>query len=635
MRTFIRTQAELEAFCLDVCEDKEVTHVSADVETEYIQEDNPEKSHPWQLDLHGIGVCAGKDKQAYIVHDPSLDYSVLDVLFHTFPVVFHNATFDIGVLEAHKALSAVDEAKVHDTMIMSYMLDENKESHKLKDLAVRDLKVPADKVVRLKDVGEKPTLEKMPQTNLFDDVKDEKVKLAESVEQWEKTMGEYCMDDCDYTHRLFSKYKKEMEEQPTVGKVYWELEIPFMKVLYSMEKNGIAIDEAYLGELSEKVEQRLIDIGAEIYKEAGREFTIGSPKQLQEVFAEKKIQIPEEFKTKTGAASTGVQALEHLAEQGVTLAANVLKYRELVKLQNTYIQALPKKATKGIVHCSWWQIGAKTGRISCRSPNLQNIPRRDDDMNIRKAFVPKPGNVFVIADYSQIELRIMAYCSQDPTLIQTYQDGGDVHKATAEKLGCDRVTAKQVNFGLNYGRTAMGMSKGLGMTVEEAEKFIEKYFQEFPKVKEFMDRAKQTVQNHKYVETVIGRRRRFSEYNRMPVEVVGKPGLSYEKMDKWDRKTINRQRLILNGRIERQACNAIIQGSAADIIKIAMRNMHDKLKPFGAYLLVQIHDEVLVECPKDKADEVVVVVKECMESAVTLKGVPLLSEPKIATSWEK
>lgn len=634
-RQIIRTQAELDAFCVAVSEDKDVTLIAADTETEWLAEDAVTASGrwlPWQLDLYGTGIYAGKKHEAYIVHDPTFDYSCLDVLFHSYPLVFHNAPFDLHVMETHKLITQIDLMDVQDTKLMSHVENENKTSHSLKDLAGSVLHVKKEEIVRLGDVGAKPVKE---EGTLFAGSAEAEKEYEDAVKAWELKLADYCMDDCKYTYKLYEKFKKLMDaESPDLWKVYSKLEVPFMRVLYDMQRRGIVLDKEYLNTLSAKVEDVLLDLGSKIYQEAGRQFDINSPKQLQAILIEKKITVPPEYVTPKGAVSTNVAAMTHLAGEGIKLAEYILKYRELTKLQSAFIQSLPKLAVKGIIHCNWNQGGTVTGRLSSSKPNLQQIPRRDDDLNIRKAFKPREGHVFVIADYSQVELRIMAYYSQDKRLLKTYQENGDIHAETAKLIGCERVVAKQINFGLNYGRTAYGLAKDkkLKLSVQDAEKFIARYFEQFPRVKQFMDRANNTVRTKKFVETITGRRRRFQGYNRLPMQ---KGSAQWEDLDLGAQKEILRERDSENRYMERQGCNAIIQGSASDLMKIAMRNMHAKLKPMGAHLLLQIHDEVVVECPKEIAEDVLKIVKHEMEHAVELDGVPLLADPKIADSWEK
>lgn len=627
-RQIIREQAELEEFCMSLVDDNEVQHIACDVETEELSKT---KRLPWELELYGVGICGSRKYQAYIVKsDKITDWSVVDSLLHSRPVVFHNAKFDVPVLETAGILSQTSDVDLHDTMLLSYVQDENRFSHGLKQLSQSLLKVKDEDLVKYGDIGSKPQFD----LNLFSETSEEKATQEKTLTDWEERMGNYCMDDCYNTHRLYTKFISKLnEEDPSLIAVYEKIEIPFLRILMDMERRGITLDLEYLKTLEAEIDSRLVDLGAEIYKEAGREFNIASTQQLGEIlFTEKGYALPNDYKTSKGALSTGVSALEYLRDkQDCKLAELILKYRELAKLQNTYIQSMPKLTVDGVLHCHWNQIGTVTGRISSSNPNLQNIPRRDDEFNIRKAFVPRKGYKFVIADYSQVELRIMAYYSSDPKLIQTYKEGGDIHKATADAMGCERFVAKTINFGLNYGRTAYGMSHGLGISPEQAQKFIDKYFEEFPLVREFMQKANNTVKSQKFVQTLTRRRRRFKDYNSLPI----KKGVDVKTLPKSELTALHRQREINNKSMERQSTNAIIQGSAADIMKIAMRNMHDKLKEYDSHILLQIHDEVVVEVPEQYVDKVLTLVKDEMENAVKLGEVPLVSDPKITTVWEK
>lgn len=634
-RTFIRNTEQLNEFVESVCGlDKKVTHIAYDLEAErWFKKDEIRLSS--QMTLAGIGIYAGEGKEAYIIHSDKIDYESLNVLFTCYPTVFHNCKFDVPFLVRLWIMMFPDDVELHDTMLMSYVQDESKMRHGLKPLAKSILKVDPDDVTAYGDVWDIPELRK-PQTLFDGDENDMKTKYAQELEDWHFKMWNYCIDDCMYTYKLYNHFKKILLKEDSKGrlwKVYNELEMPFMRVLMDMEVRGISIDEEYLKKLEGMAEEKIVDITAKIYKEAGRQFDINSPKQVGEVlFWEMWYKPSDEFKTETWSYSTNSQALKYLAkEHDAEICKHLLDYREISKLYSTYITSMPKLAVDGIIHCNWKQTGTKTGRISSSQPNLQNIPRRDDEFNIRAAFKPREWYAFVISDYSQVELRIMAYESQDPRLVKTYQEGWDIHQATADAIGCSRTVAKTINFWLNYWRTAYGMATALGISSEEAQQFIDTYFEKYPKVKDFMRTAIHTVKKKKYVQTLTGRRRRFNNYNRLPVP----KWKVWEELEPWQQKACRRERDKTNKAIERMATNAIIQWGAADIMKIAMRNMRKALKPRDSHILLQIHDEVVVECPKEHAEKVMEIVRTEMENAVSLPWVPLVSDPKITDEWEK
>lgn len=554
---------------------------------------------PWELELYGVGVYC-KTVKAYIVK------SLLDSRFQEFlsskKLVFHNAKFDVTFLEAH----GFDMSKTtyHDTLIMSWLVNENRWSYKLKDLAEAILRVEPEKVTRFKDIEVRPEVSK------YDNEKDYLIAYM----AWLKHLGEYCIKDCTYTYKLCEIFLPKLEEDGLMN-VYEKLELPFIEVIRSMERRGIKVDTDYLKELGDNLDKEVAAVSQELRTLMGKEIDIASPKQLREYFfTEKKYVLPDDLKTPKGEVSTNVEAMEYLAEKcDCKEAALVLRYRELSKLKSTYVVGMLELTKNGCIHASFKQTGTITGRLSSSQPNLQNIPRRDDIFNIRKAFVARPGYGFVISDYSQIELRLMAYFSKDATLVKAYQEGKDIHQATADAIGCDRHTAKTINFGLNYGRTAYGLSHGLGISVEEAQHFIDQYFIQFPGVKVFMAQVVNTVKKNYAVWTLAKRKRHFPEY------VAAKKAKDF--------KTV--------GRLERQAGNSVIQGSASDVIKIAMRNLHRLLKPYDAHILVQIHDELVIECPKDKCEEVAKIVKNEMQTCVDLKTVPLVTEPVISDRWVK
>ncbi|MCK4686590.1 MAG: hypothetical protein KAT66_00510 [Candidatus Lokiarchaeota archaeon] len=572
-------------------------YIGIDTETEAFTD---EKQIPWELALEGVGIYINKKLQGYIL--PSLLDDLFQEVIDSKICIFHNAKFDLEVLES--VGFNLEKVDYRDTMLMSWLCNENRRSHRLKDLAQSILKV--EEVTKFTDITEKP---KKDVNSLFGE-KD----YLQQLQKWIFTMGTYCKKDCEYTYKLYFKFEKTMEKDNLIP-IYKNLELPFVSVLKKMEMRGIKIDKEYLKNLGEKLDRRIIELGKDIYKKVGRDININSPKQLSEYFfIEKKYTLPDNFRTPKGDLSTNVSALKYLAEkESCQVAKYVLEYRELAKLNSTYVKGLLSSSKKGIIHAGFRQIGTVTGRLSSSKPNLQNIPRRDDELNIRKAFIPREGYNFILADYSQVELRLMAYFAKDERMLEVYKTGGDIHQATADEIGCSRTIAKTINFGINYGRTAYGMSEALDISVEESEKFINKYFAKYPKVKIFIQQATNTIRKRYAVYTLLRRKRRFPEY----------PKAKKEK----DWKTMKR--------VERQATNSIIQGSASDVIKVAMRNLSPKLEKYDSHILVQIHDELLCECPIKYSEKVKELIKYEMENCIDLKIVNLTVEPKITHCWEK
>lgn len=355
-------------------------------------------------------------------------------------VAMHNAKFDLTIMERE----GFTVPNFHDTMIMSWLCNENRMTHKLKDLAEAILiktkkkkDEPKKRATRFKDLDKKPDKK---------DYKDTKEYLT-AMQDWIFKMGTYCIKDCEFTYKLFHHFKPILEKDG-LWKVYTEAELPFVVVLKDIERRGIKVDLKYLKELGVKLDKEIAEAQAEVYKAAGGEIDINSPKQLRELlFGKMQLDLPKEYKTPKGEVSTNVAAMNYLADtMGVPIAKMILKCRELGKINSTYVRGLLDRHKKGIIHASFKQHGTVTGRLSSANPNLQNIPRRADELNIRKAFVARPGYVFINSDYSQIELRMMAWFSKDPAMLKIYEDGGDIHQATADAVGCTRQQAQFVKM---------------------------------------------------------------------------------------------------------------------------------------------------------------------------------------------
>ena len=415
--------------------------------------------------------------------------------------------------------------------------------------------------------------------------------------------------------------RDKMEERlraEELERVFYEIEIPLVSVLFDMEMVGVKIDIPLMRKLSGEITERMREVEKEIYRLAGVEFNIASPKQLREVLADR-LKIPLGKKKKTGL-STDAEVLESLAPQ-YEIARKILEWRELAKFKGTYIDVLPRLADKdGRVHTSFNQCVTATGRLSSSEPNLQNIPVRGEwAKKLRGAFISDEGYVLISADYSQIELRVLAHISEDPALIEAFQKGEDIHALTASSLfgvPLEEVTeelrrkGKTVNFGIVYGISEFGLAKELGISEKEAKEYIEQYFQKFPKVKEYVNRTIEEAQEKGYVRTIFGRKRPLPEL------------LSSNKMVREFGK--------------RAAINAPVQGTAADLIKLAMVRIHKRIKEMGlpAKLLLQVHDELLIEARKDVKEEAKQILKEEMENVYPL-AVPLVVKIGEGNSWEE
>ncbi len=430
---------------------------------------------------------------------------------------------------------------------------------------------------------------------------------------------EYAVEDADIILQLKQHFAPELKEAKT-EKLFHEIEIPLVRVLADMELEGINLDEDFLQSLSADLEKDIQELEKNIYKEAGEEFNIGSPKQLGIMLFEKLELVKKPKKTKTGQYSTGEDVLAVLANEHEIVRC-VLDYRGLVKLKNTYIDALPTQVEKttGRVHTDYMQTVAATGRLSSNNPNLQNIPiRTERGRQVRKAFVPRDENyVLLAADYSQIELRIIAALSKEENMIKAFQSGEDIHASTAARVfnvaleevtRTQRSNAKTVNFGIIYGVSAFGLSNQTDLSRGESKELIETYYATYPQLRQYMNEQIDFARENGYVQTVLGRRRYL--------------------------KDINSQNQVVRGAAERNAVNAPIQGSAADIIKIAMINIHRKLKEgnYKTKMLLQVHDELVFDAHKDELEVMKKMIKTEMENAFKL-DVPLDVELGVGENW--
>ena len=509
--------------------------------------------------------------------------------------IAHNAKYDSEVLARH----GINMAPVDDTMLLSYVLDGGSHKHNLDDLTRLHLNRTNIKYNEVTGTGKN------------------KISFAEvSVE----AALDYAAEDADVTLCLHKMLKPRLVFEK-MSTVYERIERPLIEVLEGMESAGIKVDVSVLKSLSDDFEKRIGRLGDEIHELAGREFNIGSPKQLGEVMFDE-MGLPGGKKGKTGAYGTGADILDGLAIQGHSLPVKVLEWRQLSKLKSTYTDALMGQIdTKtGRFHTSFAQAVASTGRLSSNDPNLQNIPiRTEEGRKIRTAFVANKGNILLSADYSQIELRLLAHVANIDVLKKAFKDGADIHAMTASDVfgipvdeldSPTRNRAKAINFGIIYGISPFGLARQLGIAQGDAKSYIDAYFERYPGVKGYMEEAKEFARENGYVETIYGRR-------------VHVPGIK-------DKNPARRNFM------ERAAINAPLQGSAADIIKRAMIKMSDALnsKKLNAQMLLQVHDELIFEVPEGELEVTEKVVKKTMESAANL-SVPLICDTGSGVNWDE
>ena len=513
-------------------------------------------------------------------------------------VAMHNAKFDYKILVSNgmKFDGGRMKCNLVDTLIAAWLMDPDKsfkKTHSLENLGIVDLGLIG---IEYEDiVGKKQTFSDVPL----------------------ETQAEYASEDADFTLQLWQKYEGELKEK-NLWDLFANLEMPLLKVLTDMEIAGIHLDTKSLDEYDVELTGKIEDIQNAIYAEVGHSFNIASPKQLGEVLFEE-LGYKATKKTKTGY-STDNSVLEELAVYH-PLCNKIIEFRELSKLQSTYVEALPKLVDKeDRIHTSFMQTGTATGRLSSTNPNLQNIPVRNEmGRRIRSAFTAPKGKVYISADYSQIELVVLSHLSGDPAMCKAFNEGTDVHKATASMIygvGIDEVTpemrrtAKTINFGVIYGMGAFSLAKDLGISNTQGRIFIDKYYEQYSSIRKFMDDTISKAESQKYLETILGRRRYISGID------------SSNKM--------------IKNAADRIAKNTPIQGSAADIVKLAMLSLDKKLRESGspARLLLQVHDELILECPDDKAtvDATISMVKDCMENAMKL-SVPLKVSIEYGKNW--
>ncbi len=511
-------------------------------------------------------------------------------------IVGQNIKFDRNILTRHGINLASFE---NDTMLMSYVLNSTATRHNLDALAQYYLKY---------------------KTTTFEDVAGKGVKQVTFDLVPMDQAVHYASEDADITYRLHEELKSRLAKEPVLNTLLEEVEIPLITVLSDMEQAGTLVNERVLKAQSKNFSERITKLETEAYELAGQEFNLGSPKQLQEIFFEK-LKYPVLQKTPGGQPSTAENVLQQLSED-YELPKIILEHRTLSKLKSTYTDKLPSQISPstGRIHTSFNQTGTSTGRLSSSDPNLQNIPiRTEDGRRIRQAFEAPNGYQLISADYSQIELRVIAHLSKDEGLLKAFKEGQDIHSSTAsEVFGVDlqevepdqRRGAKAINFGLIYGISAFGLSKQLGINRNLAAEYMDIYFSRYPGVRKYMNKTKTEAKKTGYVETLYGRRLYLPE--------------------------ISTGNAIRRQAAERVAINAPVQGTAADIMKKAMLSVNDSLKKqkIDAKLILQVHDELVVESHEKDTEKVTKILTDSMSKAAQL-SVPLEVEIGIGKNWDQ
>jgi DNA polymerase-1 len=566
---------------------------------------------PMQAELVGIALTDAAGRGYYIPvaappDDPQLELSVvLETLAPLLgdpklPKYGHNLKYDLSVLEQ---AGAELKGMAFDTMIAEWLTNPASKNLGLKNLAWARLQQEMTPITDLIGKGKgQLTMDQVP--------------VAQAAP--------YACADVDMTHRLVPILEAELKEKQ-LWPVFTEVEMPLITPLAAMEMRGVRLDVPFLENMTQELGSALGELEVNIQEMVGYQFNVNSTQQLSDALFQT-LGLPTQGlrRTKSGHFSTAADVLERLRGQHEVIDL-ILTYRGLAKLKSTYVEALPRMVNPrtGRLHTSYNQTGTVTGRVSSSDPNLQNIPIRTElGRRVRRAFVAEPGWKLISADYSQVELRVMAHISGDEGLLGAFQRGEDIHASTAaaimdvplSEVNADqRRIAKSVNFGLSYGQTAYGLSGATGLTQAEAEDFIQAYFQRFPKVREYIDTTKALATRQGYVETLLGRRRYFPELE---------PGS----------KAMHHVRQAA----ERMAINAPIQGTAADIINIATIRLHRALREQGlrARMILQVHDELVIEAPEEEVDTVAPLIRQIMEGAFDLRA-PLKADLKVGENWEE
>ncbi|MFN9709993.1 MAG: DNA polymerase I, partial [Bacteroidota bacterium] len=559
---------------------------------------------PYTSELVGLAFSK-KNHEAYFVICPPDRKETLDIISVFIPLfsdasktwIGQNIKFDLLVLHAY---GIELKGKLFDTMLAHYVIEpEGKRSMDV--LSAKYLHYEPISITEL--IGKKGKNQ-----GTMRDVDEETIK-------------EYAGEDADITLQLKKVFEPQLKEKK-VDNVFYQVEIPLIRILADMEWEGVKIDEPFLQDYARELDKEIKDAENKVFDSTGLKFNLSSPKQLGEVLFEHLKLDPKAKKTKTGQYATGEDVLQKLAHAS-PIVADILSYRELTKLKSTYVDALPQliQPKTGRVHTSYGQAIAVTGRLSSNNPNLQNIPiRTERGREIRKAFIPRDQHhVLLSADYSQIELRIVAAISGDPALCEAFIQHKDIHTATASKVyKVDekdvtkemRYKAKSVNFGIIYGQGAFGLAENLGISRTEAKEIIDNYKKEFTGIQRYMDETIAFARENGYVETIMGRKR-------------------------WLRD-INSSNFTVRGFAERNAINSPIQGTAADMIKLAMIKTYEAIQSKGlkSKMILQVHDELLFDVVKEEAAIMKSLVIDCMQNAMALpNGVPVIAEAGMGINW--
>jgi len=536
-----------------------------------------------QLPLHRV-----LDRLSPILQDPSIEK------------ITHNGKYDLTVLARHGAWV---NGPLFDTMVAAWLLEPSRRGFGLKELAWARLGAEMRPISDLIGKGKgQITMAQVP--------------IA--------SVAQYAGADVDMTLRLARLLEKELRDK-ALWDLFEDVEMPLVPILVEMEMAGVALDVGYLQELSRELHRRIMALERETHEMVGYSFNVGSTQQLSDaLFIKLGLSAQGVPRTKSGHYSTSASVLERLRGQHPVIEL-ILEHRQLSKLKSTYVDALPSliHPETGRVHTSYNQTGTVTGRLSSSNPNLQNIPiRTEEGRRIRRAFIAQGGWRLLAADYSQVELRILAHISGDEGLLAAFHRGEDIHASTAATiLGVPlsevtpemRRLAKTINFGLSYGMSGYGLAQRTGLSQEEANRFIESYFANYPKVKAYMERTKREAAEQGYVETLLHRRRYFPEL-----------------------QSKDRAHAALRRAAEREAINMPIQGTAADIIKMAMIRLHEALKKRGlkSRMILQVHDELVLEVPEAEMEAVIPIAREAMEGAFPLAA-PLKVDLKVGRNWEE
>ncbi len=565
-----------------------------------------EKSQPLLFDAT-VQAIPSDDPEGRIAHSFArlaleLVREKMDALFADPKIhkVAHNASYDWGVLRnCGFTVSSID----FDTMIAAHLIEPSSQKVGLKDLAFTHFGAQMTEIEAL--IGKGKNQISMDQVSI-------------------DKLTQYASADADYTYRLYEHYRPLLEERG-LDKLFYEIEMPLVPVIVDLERAGVLLDLDLLHDLSEEITQRMNALETKIYEMCGGPFNLGSPVQLSDaLFGKLGLSSHGLDRTSTGKISTAAGVLESLRDQHPVIPL-ILEHRELAKLKGTYVDALPQlvNPNDGRVHTSFNQAGAVTGRLSSSNPNLQNIPVRTElGRRVRRAFIAPKGSVLMSADYSQVELRILAHVSKDPNLLKAFEDGEDIHASTAATLfnvPLSEVTpqmrrlGKTINFGVAYGISDWGVAGRTELSLEESRKLITNYYAKYPRVRDYLERTKAMAREKGYVESLLGRRRYFPELasgRKLPIGV--------------------------RNQAEREAINMPIQATAADIIKIAMVRLHEALqtKKIKSRMILQVHDELVLEVPDKEVDELVSLVHDIMASAYKLAA-PLEVEVKIGANWDE